>query len=36
MRLFVLHAREMEDLLHEDQKVAERVQQNLARHLQGD
>jgi cAMP-dependent protein kinase regulator len=36
MRLFVLHAREMEDLLHEDEKVAERVQQNLARHLQGD
>lgn len=36
MRLLVLHAREMEDLLHEDDTVAERVQANLARHLQAD
>jgi cAMP-dependent protein kinase regulator len=36
MRLLVLHARELEDLLHEDPKVAERVQANLDRHLRGD
>ena len=35
MRLFVLDGREMEALLHEDKKVAERVQENLTRHLEG-
>lgn len=32
MRLLVLHARAINDLLHEDKKVAERVQKNLTRH----
>lgn len=35
MKLLVLDAREMEALLHEDKKVAERVQQNVDRHLAG-
>ena len=35
MRLLVLDAREMNALLHEDKKVAERVQENLTRHLEG-
>ena len=35
MRLFVLEGREMKALLHEDKKVAERVQENLTRHLEG-
>ena len=35
MRLLVLDAREMNALLHEDKLVAERVQQNLDRHLEG-
>ena len=35
MRLLVLEAREMNALLHEDKLVAERVQQNLDRHLGG-
>ena len=35
MRLLVLEAREMNALLHEDKLVAERVQQNLDRHLEG-
>ena len=33
--LLVLDAREMDALLHEDKKVAERVQQNVDRHLAG-
>ena len=35
MRLLVLDAREMNALLHEDKLVAERVQENLTRHLEG-
>ena len=35
MKLLVLDAREMDALLHEDKKVAERVQQNVDRHLAG-
>ena len=35
MRLLVLDAREMNALLHEDKVVAERVQENLTRHLEG-
>ncbi len=35
MKLLVLDAREMDALLHEDRKVAERVQQNVERHLAG-
>ena len=35
MKLLVLDAREMDALLHEDSKVAERVQQNVERHLAG-
>ena len=35
MRLLVLDSREMNALLHEDKLVAERVQENLTRHLEG-
>jgi CRP/FNR family transcriptional regulator, cyclic AMP receptor protein len=35
MRLLVLNSREMSALMHEDPKIAERVQQNYTRHLQG-
>ena len=35
MRLLVLDAREMRALLREDKKVADRVQENLDRHLEG-
>jgi CRP-like cAMP-binding protein len=35
MRLLVLDAREMNALLREDKVVAERVQENLTRHLEG-
>ncbi|RYP87522.1 cyclic nucleotide-binding domain-containing protein [Nocardioides guangzhouensis] len=35
MRLLVLNANEMSALLREDKKVAERVQENLDRHLEG-
>ena len=35
MRLLVLDGREMKALLQEDKKVAERVQENLTRHLEG-
>jgi CRP/FNR family transcriptional regulator, cyclic AMP receptor protein len=35
MRLLVLNSRELSSLLDEDKKVAERVQENYARHLDG-
>jgi CRP/FNR family transcriptional regulator, cyclic AMP receptor protein len=35
MRLLVLNSREMSALMHEDPTIAERVQQNYTRHLQG-
>jgi CRP/FNR family transcriptional regulator, cyclic AMP receptor protein len=35
MRLLVLSSRDMDALLREDKKVAERVQENLTRHLEG-
>lgn len=35
MRLLVIDSRETNALLHEDKRVAERVQENLRRHLEG-
>jgi CRP-like cAMP-binding protein len=35
MRLLVINGNEMSALLHADKKVAERVQENLDRHLEG-
>jgi CRP/FNR family cyclic AMP-dependent transcriptional regulator len=35
MRLLVVNGNEMAALLHEDKKVADRVQENLNRHLEG-
>jgi hypothetical protein len=35
MRLLVLSSRDMGALLREDKKVAERVQENLTRHMEG-